>query len=81
VDGADAGAGEKSGGGLPGHGEVDGDGVAFFDAHGLEDVGDAADFAEEFGVGDEFALAWFVRFPDDSGLRGMVSRIERYIVG
>ena len=32
VDSADAGAGEEGGDGVPGHGEVDGNGVAAFDA-------------------------------------------------
>ena len=68
VDGADARAGEEGGGGVPGHGEVDGDGVALLDAVGLEDVRDAADFAQELGVGDLAALAWLVGFVDDGDL-------------
>lgn len=68
MDGADAGAGEEGGDGVPGHGEVDGDGVAAFDAVGFEDIGDAADFVEKFGVGYFATAIGFVGFVDDGGL-------------
>ena len=68
VDGADAGAGEEGGDGVPGHGEVEGDGVALADAEGLEDVGEGADLVEELGVGDVGALGRLVGFVDDGGL-------------
>lgn len=68
VDCADTGAGEEGCDGVPGHGEVDGDGVTALDAIGFEDVGYTAYFVEEFGVGYYAAFAWFVCLVDDGGL-------------
>ena len=68
VDGAEAGAGEEGGDSLPGHGHVDGDGVALLDAPLLEDVRDAAGLAEELAVADLAALAGLVGLVDDGGL-------------
>jgi catechol 2,3-dioxygenase-like lactoylglutathione lyase family enzyme len=53
---------------LPGHGEVNRDGIAFLDAEGFEDVGDFAYFAKEFSVGDDTAIGRFIGFVDDRGL-------------
>ena len=68
VDGADAGAGEEGGDGLPGHGHVDRDGVALLHAVGLEDVGEAAHFAEELAERDLAALAGLVCLVNDGRL-------------
>jgi hypothetical protein len=68
VDGANACTCEESGYCVPGHWEVDRDGVAAFYAVGFENVCDAAYFVEEFGVGDLTALTWFVCFVDYGGL-------------
>jgi hypothetical protein len=70
VDSANSGTGEEGGDGVPSHGEVDRDGVALLDTPRPEDVGDAADFAEQFGVGDLATLTRFVGFVDDGGLKG-----------
>lgn len=74
VDGADAGAGEEGGDGLPGHGQVDRDGVALLDTPGLEHVCDAADFAEELAVADLGAFTGLISLVDDRGLENTVSR-------
>jgi len=58
VDGTDTSAGEESGNGVPGHWHVDGDGVALFDSHILEDICYAANFTEKLGIGD---FAAFIR--------------------
>jgi hypothetical protein len=68
VDGANASAGKEGGDGVPGHGEVDGDGVALFDAERLEDVGDAAYLVEELAIGDVGTLAGLIGLVDDGGL-------------
>ena len=39
----------------------------------LEDVGDAANFAEEFGVGDITSLTRLISLVDDSSLHGRSS--------
>lgn len=69
VDGTDTSASEERRGGLPGHGEVDGDGVALLDAQIFEDIGDLADLLEEFGVGDFTTLARLIGFPDNGRLK------------
>ena len=53
---------------MPGHGEVYGDGVALLDAEGLEDVRDAADFAQELAIADFTAFTRLVGLVDDCGL-------------
>lgn len=68
VNCTDTGAGQESGNGMPGHGQVDGDGVTLLDSHSLEDIGYTANFAEELGVGDFAALAWFIGLVDDCSL-------------
>lgn len=68
VDGTDTRAGEECSDGLPCHRHVDRDGVALFDTIRLEDVGDAADFAEQLLVADFGAFTWLVGLVDDSGL-------------
>lgn len=70
VNGADASTGEEGGNGVPGHGQVDGDGIALLDSKGLEDVGDGADLAQELAVRDLAAIAWLVGLVDDGGLHG-----------
>jgi hypothetical protein len=71
VDGTNAGAGQERHEGLGDHGEVDGDGITLLDAHLLEDVGGAADLAEELAVGQGAALADLVGLVDDGGLVGV----------
>ena len=55
---------------MPCHGEVDRDSVTLLDAPGLEDIGDAADFSEELGVGDFTTLTRLVGLVDDGSLQG-----------
>ena len=50
VNGTDARAGEEGGNSLPGHGQVDGDGVTFLNAERLEHVRDAGNFAEKLSI-------------------------------
>ena len=59
---------QECGDSLPGHRHVHGDGVALLDAEVFEDIGDAADLAEEFRVGDVTVLARFVGLVDDGDL-------------
>ena len=68
VDSTDTGAGHEGGNGLPGHREVNGDGVALLDTIGLEDIGDTARLAEQLAVADLSALAGLVSLVDDSSL-------------
>ncbi len=67
VDGADAGAGEQGDGQLRRHAHVDGDAVAFFDAEGLEGVGELLHFGVQLGVGEAADFAGLA-FPDEGGL-------------
>ncbi len=53
---------------MPGHREVDGDGVALLDTIGLEDVGDAAGLAEQLAIADLSALTRLISFVDDGSL-------------
>lgn len=75
MDGTDTGAGHEGSHGLPGHRQVDGDGVALLDAPRLEDVGDAAGLAEELAVADLGALRGLICFVDDSSLNEQKVRI------
>lgn len=77
MDGADAGASEEGGDGLPCHREVDRDGVSLLDAHGLEDIGDTADFTEELRVRDVAAFVGLVGFVNDGGLSQVDNMIMR----
>lgn len=86
VDGADTGASEKGGGGIPCHGQIDADGVALADAKLLEHIGDFAGLAEELGVCDGHSLTGFVGLVDDRGLDMIlidcIARLERpYLIG
>jgi hypothetical protein len=65
---ANARARKESCNGLPGHREVYGDGIAFFHAKFLEDVGYARYLAEEFGVCDLTTFTWLICFVDDRSL-------------
>lgn len=68
VDGTNTRAGEEGGDGLPGHGQVEGDGVALLDSERLENIGEGGDFLEELAVADLGAFTWLVRLPNNSGL-------------
>ena len=68
VDRPNASTSEERGYGLPGHRKIDRDGLALLDSEGLEDIGDAADLAEEFCIGDLATLIRFVGFINDGGL-------------
>ena len=68
VDGTDTSASEESGNGVPGHGHVNGNSVTLLDPHALEDVRDAADFAEKLSIGDFAAVVRFIGLVDDGGL-------------
>jgi hypothetical protein len=65
---ADAGTREESSDGLPSHRQIHRDRVALLDAERFENIGDAADFAEQFGVCDLTAFVWFVCFVNDCRL-------------
>lgn len=77
VDSTDTSASEESGGGLPCHGEVDGDGIALLDTEIFEDIGDLADLLKEFRVGDFTTLARFIGFPDNRRLYENRTRVRR----
>ena len=68
MDCSNACASQESSHGLPGHGEIDGNGITLLDAERLEDIGNATDFAEEFTITDLKALPWLVCFPNDCNL-------------
>lgn len=74
-------AGKEGGDGLPGHGEVNGDGVALLDAEFFEDISDARYFAQELGVGDFSAFVGLVAFIDDGGLDDRVDKIRQALFG
>ena len=67
---ADARAGKHRIGGFRDHRQIDGDAVAFLDAVSLEHVGEAADLAMQFFIGDVAAVLRIVAFPDDGRLFG-----------
>jgi len=68
MDSADAGASEESSDSMPGHGEIDRNGVAFADIQRLEDVGEAANLGQKLAVGDEAALTRLIGLVYDGGL-------------
>lgn len=68
MDGSNTGTSHERGDGLPGHREVDGDGVALLNTIGLEDIGDAAGLAEKLAIADLSALTGLISFVDDSSL-------------
>ena len=68
VDRANASASEEGSDGLPCHRKIDRDGITLLDAEGLENIGDAADFAEELCIGHLATLIRFVGFINDGGL-------------
>lgn len=68
VDSADTRAGEKDCDGLPRHRKVNGDGIAFLETEGFENIGDAADFAEKLGVSDFPSFSGLISLVDDGGL-------------
>ena len=66
MDGADAGAGKHGIGGLRNHRHVEHDAIALFNAHALQDIGEFANFAMEFLVGDALRRSGgIVRLPYD----------------
>ena len=69
VDGADSGAGEQRDRELGGHTHVNGYAVAFFNAEGLEGVGEFLDLCVKLGVGELFDFAGLA-FPDNGDLVG-----------
>ena len=68
MDGADTRAGEEDCNCLPRHRKVNRDGIAFLEAERSENIGDAADFAEELGVSDFPSLSGLISFVDDGRL-------------
>lgn len=68
VDGADTRTGEEDCNCLPRHRKVNGDSIAFLETERSENIGDAADFAEELGVSDFPSLSGLISFVDDGGL-------------
>ena len=68
MDGADTRTGEEDCNCLPRHRKVNGDSIAFLETERSENIGDAADFAEELGVSDFPSLSGLISFVDDGGL-------------
>ena len=68
MNGTNTNAGKESCNSLPSHWHVDGDGIALLDSHTLEDIGNAANFAEKLSISDLTALIRFIGFIDDCGL-------------
>jgi hypothetical protein len=68
MDCSDPSAGEKSSHGVPSHGKIDRNGIAFLNAEALEDVGETANFAHEFRIRNETAVLGLVCFVDNGGL-------------
>lgn len=68
MDGTDTSTGEEGGNGVPGHWHVDGDGITLPDPHTLEDIGNAADFAEKLSIGDFATLTRLIGLVDDCSL-------------
>ena len=68
MNGTDTSAGEESGNSVPGHWHVDGDGITLPDTHTLEDIGNAANFAEKLSICDFAALIWLIGLVDDGSL-------------
>lgn len=68
MNSTDTSAGKESCNSMPSHWHVDGDGVALLNSHTLEDVGNAADFAEELSIGDFATFTWLIALVDDCGL-------------
>ena len=54
---------------MPGHWEVDGNGVSLLHTVGLEDVGKTARLAEELAIADLSAFTGLIGFVDDGGLK------------
>ena len=75
MDGTDARTGEEGSDGLPCHGKIDRDSVAFLDTKGLEYIGDAGDFMQQLSVGDVSALGWFISFVYDGSLGFITDQI------
>ena len=74
MNGTDTRAGKESGNGVPGHWHVNRDGVALLNSHTLEDIGNAANFAEKLSVGDFATLIRLIGLVDDRGLSGKKHR-------
>jgi hypothetical protein len=70
MDSSDAGASKESGNAMPCHREINGDGIAFFDSKGFENIGDARDLAEELSKRNFTALSRLVGLVENSGLSG-----------
>ena len=68
MDRADARAGQHGDGGFRDHRQVEGDPVALLHAQALERVGELADVAVQFAIGDRLVFGRIVAFPDDRGL-------------
>ena len=75
-------AGQHGVGGFRDHRHIDRDAIAFFDAAGLKQIGEAADFLMQLGIGDVFLLGRAVALPNDRGLicaRGQMPRITPFM--
>lgn len=68
VDRSNACASQKCCYGLPGHGKINGNSIPFLDAERPEDIGDAANFTEEFTITDFDIFSWLVCLPNDCRL-------------
>ncbi|MNZ57484.1 hypothetical protein D3C78_754650 [compost metagenome] len=68
VDGTDAGAGKHGEGGLGDHRHVDAHPVAFLHPACFQRIGQAADLAVQFAVGDGLGILGVIAFPQQSGL-------------
>ena len=70
----DTSTGHEGNNSLPGHWEVDRNGVSLLHTVGLEDVGKTARLAEELAIADLSAFVGLIGFVDDSGLWYMFSK-------
>jgi len=74
VDGTDARTCEEGSDGLPCHGKVNGDRIAFLDTIRFQHIGDAGDFMQQFSICDLSAFVRFISLVDDRSLRGDMDR-------
>ena len=68
VDSTNAGTSQKCSDGLPSHGKVDRDRIAFVNTKAFEDIGQSRDLAQQFGEGDFGPIGGFIGLIDNRSL-------------